>query len=253
MCYRLLAYIYTTLLLLSSFQCCTPPLQQILDHLREVLMQVTRDLDKPILSKDDIDNVHFQTESMHRLLLRCSQLYDIDQNLIRIIRAALDVTANATKDVSCGYVSPLIRTGNKGRPSFNITKVQLEFYLSYNFSIPKISKMICVSVSTIKRRMHEFGLSSQQSYNDIEDKELDMAIHENMEKFPNCGYRRMDGLLVSQGIKVTEKRVREAMHRVDPGGVLLRAMQLTFVNRRKYKVPGVLSLWHIDGHHKLIR
>ena len=101
--------------------------------------------------------------------------------------------------------------------------------------------------------MHEFGLSLQYSYTEIEDKALDMAVHENMEKFPNCGYRRMDGLLVSQGIKVTEKRVREAMHRVDPGGVLLRAMQLTFVNRRQYKVPGVLSLWHIDGDHKLIR
>ena len=219
-----------------------------------MLIQITRELDQPILSKDDIDNVHFQTESIYKLLLRCSQLYnDIDQNLIKIIREALDTAANATKDVSCGYVSPLIRTGNKGRPSFNVTKMQLEFYLSHNFSIPKISKMICVSVSTIKRRMHEFGLSSKQSYNDIEDKELDTAVRENMDTFPNCGYRRMEGLLVSHGIKVTEKRVRAAMHRVDPGGVLLRAMQLTVVNRRRYKVPGVLSLWHIDGHHKLIR
>ena len=43
------------------------------------------------------------------------------------------------------------------------------------------------------------------------------------------------------------------MHRVDPEGVLMRALQLTTINRRKYQVPGILSLWHIDKHHKLIR
>ena len=123
------------------FQCCTPPLQQIFDYLHAVLIQITRELDQPILSKDDIDNVHFQTESIYKLLLRCSQLYnDIDQNLIKIIREALDTTANATKDVSCGYVSPLIRTGNKGRPSFNVTKMQLEFYLSQYYYYYRLFK-----------------------------------------------------------------------------------------------------------------
>ena len=28
---------------------------------------------------------------------------------------------------------------------------------------------------------------------------------------------------------------------------------MSVVGRREYKVPGVLALSHIDGHHKLIR
>lgn len=63
----------------------------------------------------------------------------------------------------------------------------------------------------------------------------------------------MHGFLISEGIKVSKRRIQESMHKVDPEGVLMRALQLTTINRRKYQVPGILSLWHIDGHHKLIR
>ena len=43
------------------------------------------------------------------------------------------------------------------------------------------------------------------------------------------------------------------MRRVDPEGVLLRALTINTVNRRKYQVYAPLALWHIDGNHKLIR
>ena len=43
------------------------------------------------------------------------------------------------------------------------------------------------------------------------------------------------------------------MRRVNPDGVLLRALELRAVRRRRYQVRGPLSLWHIDGNHKLIR
>ncbi|XP_046842172.1 uncharacterized protein LOC124436298 isoform X2 [Xenia sp. Carnegie-2017] len=43
------------------------------------------------------------------------------------------------------------------------------------------------------------------------------------------------------------------MRRVDPQGTLFRALSLTAVNRRKYHVTSPLSLWHVDGNHKLIR
>ena len=43
------------------------------------------------------------------------------------------------------------------------------------------------------------------------------------------------------------------MRRVDPEGVLLRTLQSRPVLRRAYQVARSLSLWHIDGNHKLIR
>ena len=39
---------------------------------------------------------------------------------------------------------------------------------------------------------------------------------------------------------------------LDPVGVTERWLQ-GLVSRRKYNVKGPLSLWHIDGSHKLIR
>ncbi|XP_068695841.1 uncharacterized protein [Montipora foliosa] len=63
----------------------------------------------------------------------------------------------------------------------------------------------------------------------------------------------MTGALLSRGIKVQQLRIRESMRRVNPDGVLLRALTIHTVNRRTYCVPSPLSLWHVDGNHKLIR
>ena len=42
------------------------------------------------------------------------------------------------------------------------------------------------------------------------------------------------------------------MSRVDPNGMFLRSLNLHVTHRRQYSVPGPLSLWHIDGNHKLV-
>ena len=53
------------------------------------------------------------------------------------------------------------------------------------------------------------------------------------------------------GVSVrTVERIREAMRRVNPAGVLLRALELRTIRRRQYQVHGPLALWHIDGNHK---
>ncbi len=53
-------------------------------------------------------------------------------------------------------------------------------------------------------------------------------------------------------MKIQEYRVREAMRRVDPEGVITRQLRSVPVYRRKYNVKGPLSLWHMDGNHKII-
>lgn len=63
----------------------------------------------------------------------------------------------------------------------------------------------------------------------------------------------MRGHLLARGVKIQENRVREAMRRTDPDGTIVRALQLRITHRRTYNVKAPLSLWHMDGHHKLIR
>ena len=62
----------------------------------------------------------------------------------------------------------------------------------------------------------------------------------------------MRGYLAAKNLRLQEYRVRESMRRVDPEGVVLRQLQSVPIYRRTYKVKGPLSLWHMDGNHKLI-
>ena len=83
---------------------------------------------------------------------------------------------------------------------------------------------------------------------------LDIIVSSICTEFPNCGIRRMKGFLLARGIRIQWERVRVSLWRVDPEGILLRSMQLNLVRRRHYSVPvGPLSLWHLDGNHKIIR
>ena len=70
---------------------------------------------------------------------------------------------------------------------------------------------------------------------------------------PNVGCKRMTGLFLGRGLRVHQVRIRESMRRVDPERVLLIALELNTLQRRCYQIRGPLSLWHINGNHKLIR
>ena len=157
-----------------------------------------------------------------------------------------------TVEGGCGYVAQLSCVENqRGRPRLEIKQQQLEYLLQLGFSCPKIAGVLGVSLSTIRRRMSEFGLSITSLYSDVTDQELDLLVSQIKEEFPNCGYRLMCGHLLSRGHCVCQARVRESLNRVDPDGVVIRWSSA--IQRRKYSVLAPLSLWHLDGNHKLIK
>ena len=65
------------------------------------------------------------------------------------------------------------------------------------------------------------------------------------------GLKTIEGELLSQGVRVQRRRIGESVKRVDPVGRQLRTINA--VRRRVYSVRSPLSLWHMDGNHKLIR
>lgn len=232
-----------------------PPPRQLLDMLRELTNKLLNDeYSQHGIQHQNLDYFHFRLDNLQNLILRCNKIYNIDDALISSIRSAVSICDGCVENSSgFGYFAPKISSSARGRPKYLLTKPQLEYYLENDFNIPKIAEMVSVSQSTIKRRLKDFGLSIQSTYTLISDPELDRNIGEIISKNPNCGYRPMHGFLISEGITVSERRIQESLHRVDAEGVLMRALQLPTINRRKYQVPGILSLWHIDGHHKLIR
>ena len=67
----------------------------------------------------------------------------------------------------------------------------------------------------------------------------------------HIGLSLVQGFLRGQGVFIQGERVRESLQRIDPFTAGLRWHAL--VRRRTYSVPGPNALWHIDGHHSLIR
>ena len=63
--------------------------------------------------------------------------------------------------------------------------------------------------------------------------------------------KTIEGELRAEGIRVQRRRLRESVKRVDPVGRRLR--RINGIKRRIYSVHSPLSLWHMDGNHKLIR
>lgn len=137
--------------------------------------------------------------------------------------------------------------------AFFISKDKLEFLLNMRFTSMEISSMPFVSESIIKWWIHEFEFFVRPRYSDISDDDLDHIVERIMREFSNSGYKRMTGLLQNASHGIQQSRIGECMRRVNPDGVLLRALELRAVGRRWYQVSGPLALWHIDGTHKLIR
>ena len=139
----------------------------------------------------------------------------------------------------------------RGRPRVVITKEMLEYFMERGFTATQIAALLQVSLSTVRRRMSEYGLYIRNQYSRITDAELDRFVTLVIHEHPHWGYRMVQGHLLSIGHRIQQSRARECMLRLDPEGVVSR--WLTTIRRRTYSVPGPNCLWHLDGNHKLIR
>ena len=93
------------------------------------------------------------------------------------------------------YVCRLLRTNSLGRPQLDIQKEQLEYFLQMGFKCSQVAAIIGMSLSSIRRRMTDNGLSITSLYSNITDQELDLCIKQIKQEFPCCGYRLMQGHL----------------------------------------------------------
>lgn len=201
---------------------------------------------------DKLDSLVFHVDRLYRLLLA---LANTSSTVLKAVGKSLSLLEELNRTQStgrvCGYTPSVVLEDRRGRPKFDIKKEQLEYLLHLGFNCPRIADVLGVSLSTIRRRMSEFGLSITALYSTITDQELDALVSQIKVEFPNCGSRLMHGHLLCRGHQISQARIREALHRVDPEGVVIRWSAA--VQRRKYAVASPLSLWHLDGNHKLIR
>ena len=210
-------------------------------------------------NQDDVsyDYILFRLDWVINLLVRyTSDEQNTERNVfervITLLREVKDILSRENS-VSNAYRVDRIFTGVHGRPRFDIQREHLEFLVEQGFTSHAIANILGVSLRTIERRQHEFGIRLRSAYNQISNENLDGIIENILCDFPETGYKRMTGFLKTRGIIVQQNRIREAMRRVNPVGTMMRALRLHVTHRRSYEVPCPLALWHIDGNHKLIR
>ena len=201
----------------------------------------------------DAGYVAFRLEQLIEATLRWNEIEPLGLQLVEALSRALDLINDE------GYYldrreTLTMTTGQRGHPRFDVPKDMMCFLVEHGFTTNDISKMLSVSRRTVQRRMAEFDIREGfPRYSSISDVQLDSVIRDITNDFPNCGIKRMQGFLLERSIRVQWDRVRASMRRNDPEGVFLRSLQLNVVHRRVYSVRGPLSLWHLDGNHKLIR
>lgn len=199
----------------------------------------------------ELDVLIYEVTKLYYFLRASSMCSSETLEAVGIGLTLLQNVQNSSEERGSDYRPGLLPASSRGRPRLDVSSTQLEYLLHLGFSCPQIAGLLGVSLSTIRRRMTYCNLSVSSVYSQISDNELDKLVADIKHAFPNCGYRLMHGHLLNQGHRITQMRIRESLHRVDPDGSVLR--WASTIQRRKYTVFSPLSLWHIDGNHKLIR
>lgn len=116
-----------------------------------------------------------------------------------------------------------------------------------NFSWERVRKIIGVGKTT----MHQWKKSVNyvEPLQGMTDEEIDTFVNHNKQK--DRGEVYLQGLVLAAGHHITRERLRASVGRVDAAGRELRKQKA--IKRREYNAAGPHHIWHIDGHHKLIK
>lgn len=141
--------------------------------------------------------------------------------------------------------------GGRGRPKKVIKLVWLRDALGPRRALKKarLASLANVHRHTLRARMKEAGIFKTHSR--ISEDDLDAIVKDYRVLRPRAGYRFVRGHLLGLGLMVQRHRILSSIRRVDSVGRTLR--RHAAIVRRQYKVSRPHALWHMDGHHKLIR
>nr|XP_022300245.1 uncharacterized protein LOC111108554 isoform X3 [Crassostrea virginica] len=229
---------------------------EMLNEMRRLLRQKVINIIN-CLKNNRTFNIERDIENTMDMISQLAAIVDIDEIIelfTRCVKLFQEETYFHEYKQSHFKAHPCQRTG-RGRPSFEISEEILEFFLDNSFKISEMADMLCVSPSTVKRRLKEFNLNVHNTYSTISEPDLHKLVESVVKEFPEAGTKSIQSILVTKGHRLQRQRVRDAVRKVDPEGILFRRLFLSVhrIQRRTYNVRAPRALWHIDGNHKLIR
>lgn len=144
-----------------------------------------------------------------------------------------------------------IHTGKRGRPR---KELNLEFLAEATSNHRTIRLRELADLMGIHRntlRLHMKRHNVVQQYSNLSNHDLDILIRTFKERKPESGLQYVTGFLRKHGLRIQKRRVISSLKCVDSLGRALKKRQL--IGRKKYSVKRPHALWHLDGHHKMIR
>ncbi|KAK4688286.1 hypothetical protein P7C73_g1822, partial [Tremellales sp. Uapishka_1] len=178
------------------------------------------------------------------------------RDLILFVGEARDVLEAIEKDTNrFRGLAPLApgfsyEIGDYGRPRVAIDEETLLLLMEEGYKDRDLQDYLGPR-QTLWRRRKELGIT-KRNLTDLDDLDLSVAI----ERVRSMGTRQEGEIGVLAGLKsldivIPRARVWSHLRRMYPGEITHRWSKN--LKRRTYSVAFYNSLWHIDGHHKLIR
>ncbi|PPQ71999.1 hypothetical protein CVT24_008269 [Panaeolus cyanescens] len=172
------------------------------------------------------------------------------QELERLPQEASHSTNNTSIPVE-PYV--LVYTGRPGRPAKKIRRDALEWASKSSIKFGEIASLFGVSPSHLYVQMKEAGLPTSR-FSKIEDDDLDKVVQAAMAARPDTGVAYLTGYLrANYQLRIQRSRLRQAVRDADVVAAAIRQQVSAKKPRGNYRVSRPHALWHIDGHHKLIK
>ena len=143
-------------------------------------------------------------------------------------------------------------SSSRGRPSIELDVDNVNYLLSLGFSKSKVAVILGRSRKTLYNKIAAFPNPDDfEKQSTITKAQLDATVRRIKEEYSNDREIMVAGHLLKQGVCVQRAKLRESIHRIDSHGVVER--RSVAVRRREYHARGPNDVWHIDGHHKLIK
>ena len=138
--------------------------------------------------RDTLDCLIYHVERLYCMLLTYENL---SSDVLEAVATSLTLLQDIDMSTqSSGYVAAVINEAHhRGRPRLNVNQAQLEYLLELGLTCPRIADALGISLSTVRRRMAEFGLSVTALYSSLSDQEIDSLVLQIKSDFPNCGFR----------------------------------------------------------------
>lgn len=155
------------------------------------------------------------------------------------------------KNVKSSRKVKVVHTGKRGRPRKvpDIQFLREAMAPGRHIKITELARILKIDRNTLYHYLDAYDIKT--SFSPISDDDLDGIVKDYRKVNPHAGVRYLRGHLRELGYKVQQVRIQQSVERVDPLGQVLH--ESNPVRRRKYRVARPNALWHIDGHHKLIR